>query len=93
MCPLMSVRPETRQDKILVANGQLQGMKRLQRSSPEEYRMLNGRVPDKERIKRSNDGCETVVHDIFKQWRREYVSFPSISHIHLVSLKEKLNIA
>ena len=25
--------------------------------------MLNGRVPDKERIKRSNNGGETVVHD------------------------------
>ena len=25
--------------------------------------MLNGRVPDKERIKRSNNGWETVVHD------------------------------
>ena len=50
--------------------------------------MLNGRVPDKERIKRSNNGRETVVHDIFRQRSWEYVSFPSISHIHLVSLKE-----
>ena len=50
--------------------------------------MLNGQVPDKERIKRSNNGLETVVCDIFKQLRCEYVSFPSISHIHLVSLKE-----
>ena len=25
--------------------------------------MLNGRVPDKERIERSNNGRETVVHD------------------------------
>ena len=31
-------------------------VKRLKRSSPDEYRMLNGRAPDKERIKRSNNG-------------------------------------
>ena len=38
----------------LVATGQLPHMQRSKRSAPDNDRMLNGRVPDKECIKRSN---------------------------------------
>ena len=57
---LMSVRPETRCDKtrqdFSCERSTTGHVTELKRSSPEEYRTLNGRVPDKERIKRSNNG-------------------------------------
>ena len=49
--------------------------------------MLNGRVPDKERIKRSNNGCETVVHDIQTMTLGIRFFFFHITY-SLVSLKE-----
>ena len=59
MYPLMSVRPETRWDKTrqdFSCERSTTGHVTVKTDSPEEYRMLNGRVPDKERIKRSNNG-------------------------------------